>query len=60
MPSSSFRTRTTVRGVESAGTDLPYGTEQTNEGIQLAVCVDPDGLAISFAEPLPREATGPA
>jgi lactoylglutathione lyase len=35
-------------------------TEQVNEGIKLAVCVDPDGLAISFAEPLPREATGPA
>jgi lactoylglutathione lyase len=35
-------------------------TEQVNEGIQLAVCVDPDGLAISFAEPLPRETTGPA
>jgi lactoylglutathione lyase len=34
--------------------------EQVNEGIKLAVCIDPDGLAISFAEPLPREATGPA
>jgi lactoylglutathione lyase len=30
-------------------------TEQTAEGIRLAVCADPDGLAISFAEPLPRE-----
>jgi lactoylglutathione lyase len=30
-------------------------TEQVNEGIRLAVCVDPDGLAISFAEPLSRE-----
>jgi lactoylglutathione lyase len=30
-------------------------TEQADEGIRLAVCVDPDGLAISFAEPLPRE-----
>jgi predicted enzyme related to lactoylglutathione lyase len=29
-------------------------TEQANEGIRLAVCVDPDGLAISFAEPLRR------
>jgi lactoylglutathione lyase len=29
-------------------------TEQVNEGIRLAVCVDPDGLAISFAEPLPQ------
>lgn len=30
-------------------------TEQAKEGIRLAVCVDPDGLAISFAEPLRRE-----
>jgi lactoylglutathione lyase len=30
-------------------------TEQANEGIRLAVCIDPDGLAISFAEPLRRE-----
>jgi lactoylglutathione lyase len=30
-------------------------TVQANEGIRLAVCVDPDGLAISFAEPLTRE-----
>jgi lactoylglutathione lyase len=29
-------------------------TEQANEGIRIAVCVDPDGLAISFAEPLAR------
>ncbi len=29
-------------------------TEQKNEGIRLAVCIDPDGLAISFAEPLKR------
>jgi lactoylglutathione lyase len=29
-------------------------TEQKNEGIRLAVFVDPDGLAISFAEPIPR------
>jgi lactoylglutathione lyase len=27
-------------------------TEQANEGIRLAVCIDPDGLAISFAEPM--------
>jgi lactoylglutathione lyase len=27
-------------------------TEQPNEGIRLAVCIDPDGLAISFAEPM--------
>jgi lactoylglutathione lyase len=30
--------------------------EQPNEGIRLAVCVDPDGLSISFAEPMAREA----
>ena len=35
-------------------------TEQEIEGIRLAVCIDPDGLAIWFAEPLAREATGPA
>ena len=35
-------------------------TEQANEGIRLAVCIDPDGLSISFAEPMAREATGPA
>src|SRR5262249_37386936 len=26
-------------------------TEQPSEGIRIAVCVDPDGLSISFAEP---------
>jgi len=35
-------------------------TEQPDEGIRLAVCLDPDGLAISFAEPMAREVTGPA
>jgi lactoylglutathione lyase len=30
-------------------------TEQVNEGIRLAICVDPDGLAILFAEPLRQE-----
>jgi lactoylglutathione lyase len=35
-------------------------TDQPNEGIRLAVCIDPDGLVISFAEPMAREATGPA
>ena len=35
-------------------------TAQPNEGIRLAVCHDPDGLTISFAEPLAREGTGPA
>ena len=29
-------------------------TEQPNEGIRLAVCIDPDGFTISFAEPLAR------
>jgi catechol 2,3-dioxygenase-like lactoylglutathione lyase family enzyme len=32
-------------------------TEQPQEGIRLAVCIDPDGLTISFAEPMAREAT---
>jgi lactoylglutathione lyase len=35
-------------------------TEQANEGIRLAVCIDPDGLAISFAEPMARAAIDPA
>ena len=35
-------------------------TEQASEGIRLAVCTDPDGLSISFAELMAREATGPA
>jgi lactoylglutathione lyase len=35
-------------------------TDQPNEGIRLAVCVDPDGLGISFAQTLARNATGPA
>jgi lactoylglutathione lyase len=35
-------------------------TAQADEGIRLAVCLDPDGLSISFAEPLAREASGPA
>ena len=35
-------------------------TDQVNEGIRLAVCIDPDGLSISFAEPMAREATAPA
>src|SRR5262245_11269868 len=30
-------------------------TDQPNEGIRLAVCVDPDGLAISFAELIARD-----
>ena len=34
-------------------------TEQPKEGIRLAVCTDPDGLTISFAEPMAREAPGP-
>jgi lactoylglutathione lyase len=35
-------------------------TEQVEEGIRLAVCIDPDGLPISFAEPLASEASGSA
>ena len=35
-------------------------TEQPKEGIRLAVCIDPDGLTISFAELIARKATGPA
>jgi lactoylglutathione lyase len=35
-------------------------TDQPAEGIRLAVCVDPDGLAISFAEPMARDRTPPA
>ena len=31
-------------------------TTQAAEGIRLAVCLDPDGLAISFAQPLERPA----
>jgi len=31
-------------------------TDQANEGIRLAVCIDPDGLPISFAESIVREA----
>lgn len=33
-------------------------TVQESEGIRLAVCVDPDGLAVSFAEPLAHGASG--
>ena len=29
-------------------------TVQEAEGIKLAVCIDPDGLAVSFAEPLKK------
>lgn len=32
-------------------------TDQANEGIRLAVCIDPDGLPISFAESIVREAS---
>ncbi|HEY4000174.1 MAG TPA: VOC family protein [Candidatus Xenobia bacterium] len=31
-------------------------TERPEEGIHLAVCVDPDGLGISFAQPLKKPA----
>ena len=41
---------------------LPVGepVSQMVIGIRLAVCVDPDGLGISFAQPIAQEATGPA
>jgi len=29
-------------------------TDQPEEGIRLAVCIDPDGMGISFAQALPR------
>jgi lactoylglutathione lyase len=46
----------TYRQLLARGTHFVLApTEQLNEGIRLAVCVDPDGLAISFAEPLRRE-----
>jgi lactoylglutathione lyase len=32
-------------------------TDQANEGIRLAVCIDPDGLPISFAQSIVREAS---
>jgi lactoylglutathione lyase len=35
-------------------------TEQPSEGIRLAVCIDPDGLVISFAEPLASQRARPA
>jgi lactoylglutathione lyase len=34
-------------------------TEKPSEWIRLAVCTDPDGFTISFAEPMSRAATGP-
>lgn len=34
-------------------------TDRPNEGIRLAVCVDPDGLAISFAEHSAHETARP-
>jgi lactoylglutathione lyase len=35
-------------------------TDQPAEGIRLAVCVDPDGLPISFAETMASDLTRPA
>jgi predicted enzyme related to lactoylglutathione lyase len=32
-------------------------TQREGEGIKLAVCVDPDGLPVSFAQVIPRTAT---
>jgi lactoylglutathione lyase len=46
----------THRELEARGAHFVLApTEQANEGIRLAVCVDPDGLTIAFAEPLTRE-----
>jgi lactoylglutathione lyase len=43
----------THRELEARGAHFVLApTEQANEGIRLAVCVDPDGLAIAFTEPL--------
>jgi lactoylglutathione lyase len=33
-------------------------TDQPGEGIRLALCVDPDGLTISFVESIAREGAG--
>jgi lactoylglutathione lyase len=52
----------TVEGLEAMHRELAARgaqfirapTEQANEGIRLAVCIDPDGLPIAFAEPLTR------
>ena len=45
--------------LEARGARFVVGpTDQPGEGIRLAVCVDPDGLAISFAEAIAREAGG--
>ena len=49
---------TTYAELQSRGARFVMGpTEQANEGIRLAICVDPDGLPISFAEPIAREAS---
>jgi lactoylglutathione lyase len=49
---------TTYAKLQSQGAHfVMQPSEQANEGIRLAVCVDPDGLAISFAETIAREAS---
>ena len=45
-----------VEALKSRGAYFVMGpTDQPEEGIRLAVCVDPDGLAISFAQMIARE-----
>jgi lactoylglutathione lyase len=47
----------TFEELKSAGVSFVMPpTLREGEGIKLAVCVDPDGLAISFAEPVHRAA----
>jgi len=44
----------TARGI----TFVMPPTQRDNEGIRLAVCVDPDGLPISFAQTVARSVAG--
>ncbi|MBI3450078.1 MAG: VOC family protein [Acidobacteria bacterium] len=46
---------TTVADLQKRGARFVIPpTTQEAEGIRLAVCIDPDGLAVSFAEPLKK------
>jgi lactoylglutathione lyase len=48
----------TFEELQSAGVSFVMPpTLRAEEGIKLAVCLDPDGLAISFAEPVHRAAS---
>ena len=45
----------TVKDLEARGAHFVMPpTDQPGESIRLAVCIDPDGLPISFAQMLPR------